>query len=325
MMQMKNVMMASALAAGFGLLALDAPPADAQQYPAQQYPQQEYQGRYARSRDLVALQDDLRLLDDSMRTLSRRNPRYPEFERRTEDVRRDVTALAEEINRHRRDRQDGYDDRRDGYGGAQAEVAALRHNIATLRDDVQEAQMRGRRGDNRAYVIPAGTQIQVMLEQNLSSRSSNIEDRVEASTIHAIGANGRTVIPAGATVLGSVREVRSRHRGQRDGWLRLDFNSMVTEGGPEVPMRSTVVAVSNVRSRRDNDALRNSGLGALLGGVVGGIIDGKQGALIGAAVGAGGGLLASQGNDDVDLREGTLVTLRLDAPMTVSRVVAYRR
>ena len=54
-----------------------------------------------------------------------------------------------------------------------------------------------------------------------------------------------------------------------------------------------------------------------LGG--GAIIDGKKGALIGAAVGAGGGLLASRGTDDVDLPEGTLLTLRLDSAMTYAR------
>lgn len=304
---MRQRMMASALAVGCGLFALEAPAVHAQQYD---------QG-YARSRDLVALQDDLRLLDDSMAALSARHPRYPEFQRRSDAVRRDVTALADEIRRHR-------EDRREGYGAGQAQVTALRHSIGLLRDDVEEAQSQGRGRGNSAYVIPAGTEIQVMLDRDVSSRSSNPEDRVEASTVAAIRVNGRTVIPAGATVYGSVREVRSRHRGQKDGWLKLDFDSLTVDAGQRMPIRSHVVAVSETHSG-SNHTLRNGGLGALLGGVIGGIIDGQKGALIGAAVGAGGGLLASQGGDDVELPEGALVTLRLDEPMTLGRPVAYRR
>lgn len=155
----------------------------------------------------------------------------------------------------------------------------------------------------------------MILTQDLSSRLSNPDDRVEASTINAIRMDGRTIIPAGALVTGTVREVRSRRRGQQDAWLKVDFDSLIPQRGPTVPIRSHVVSISQ---SRDNDAVRNGGLGALLGGVIGGIIDGKKGALIGAVVGAGGGILASH-DDDVDLPEGTLITLRLDGPTMVTR------
>jgi hypothetical protein len=201
-------------------------------------------------------------------------------------------------------------------GDGQVEIAALRMKIATLRDDLEEAQSRRGRGTG-PYVIPAGTTIEVMLNQDLSSRTSNLEDQVEASTVSAVRLNGRTLIPAGATVSGVVREVRSRNRGQQDGWLRLDFDSLTPDRGPRIDMRSHVVSISETPSSGDHSA-RNGGLGALLGGVIGGIIDGKKGLLIGAAVGAGGGLLATKG-DDVDLPEGTLITLRLDRPMSLSR------
>jgi hypothetical protein len=302
----------------FGLLALGALTVQAQydqryeQQSEQRYnPQSEQQSeqRYARPRDLLALQDDLVLLDDSLSAVPQRHPRYQEFQDRADAIRRDVTALADQMRRHR-------EDRREGVGGGQAEVAALRQSIAMLRDDLENAQSRRGGRDEGVFLVPAGTDIQVMLDQDLSSRSSNPEDRVEASTVAAIRLNGRTVIPAGATVSGFVREVRSRHRGQQDGWLRLDFDSLTPEGGPGMDMRSHVVSIAEMRSR--DNTLRNAGLGALLGGVVGGIIDGRRGTLIGAAVGAGGGLLASQG-DDVDLPEGTLITLRLDEPMTLAR------
>ena len=302
----------------FGLLALGALTVRAQdEQPSEQPSEQGYNRQseqpsnqqYARPRDLLALQDDLVLLDNSLSAVPERHPRYQEFQRRADAVRRDVTALAEQMRRHR-------EDRRDGTGGGQAEVAALRQSIAMLRDDVESAQSRRRGGSDGMFLVPAGTDIRVMLDQDLSSRSSNIEDRVEASTVAAIRLNGRTVIPAGASVSGVVREVRSRHRGQQDGWLRLDFGSLTPEGGPTMDMRSHVVSIAEMRP--EDNTLRNTGLGALLGGVVGGIIDGRKGVLIGAALGAGGGFVASQGND-VDLPQGTLITLRLDAPMAFAR------
>jgi len=302
----------------FGLLALGALTARAQdEQPPQQPSEQGYNRQseqpsdqqYARPRDLLALQDDLVLLDNSLSAVPERHPRYQEFQRRADAVRRDVTALADQMRRYR-------EDRRDGTGGGMAEVVALRQSIAMLRDDVENAQSRRRSRGNGMFLVPAGTDIQVMLDQGLSSRSSNLEDRVEASTVTAVRLDGRTVLPAGATVSGVVREVRSRHRGQQDGWLRLDFDSLTPEGGPTVDMRSHVVSIAEMRSG-DNTA-RNAGLGALLGGVIGGIIDGRRGVLIGAALGAGGGFVASQG-DDVDLPQGTLITLRLDAPMAFAR------
>ena len=298
----------------FGLLALGALTVRAQdEQPSEQgYNRQSEQPsdqQYARPRDLLALQDDLVLLDNSLSAVPERHPRYQEFQRRADAVRRDVTALAEQMRRHR-------EDRRDGTGGGQAEVAALRQSIAMLRDDVESAQSRRRGGSDGMFLVPAGTDIRVMLDQDLSSRSSNIEDRVEASTVAAVRLDGRTVLPAGASVSGVVREVRSRHRGQQDGWLRLDFGSLTPEGGPTMDMRSHVVSIAEMRP--EDNTVRNAGLGALLGGVVGGIIDGRKGVLIGAALGAGGGFVASQGND-VDLPQGTLITLRLDAPMAFAR------
>ena len=74
--------------------------------------------------------------------------------------------------------------------------------------------------------------------------------------------------------------------------------------------------ISIAETRSGDHTLRNGGLGAILGAVLGGVVDGKKGAIIGAVVGAGGGVLATKG-EEVELPQGTLITLRLDGPMTV--------
>lgn len=290
-----------------GLLALSPVSARAQE-DSQYRPQSDsgYDPHYAPPRMIVALQDDLRVLDDDLAVLSPRSPRYQEFERRADDLRQDVTDLADRMRQHREGRHDA------PMTGA-TEVGDLRQRIAMLRDDIENAQ--AQRGAP-SFVVPAGTQIELLLDREISSRSSNLEDRVESSTISAIRMNGRTLVPAGATVSGVVREVRSRSRGQKDGWIRLDFDTLTLENGVRMNIRSHVISVSATRSDR-HDA-RNAGLGAILGGVIGSIIHGKEGFVIGAVVGAGGGLLASHG-DDVELPGGSLVTIRLDAPLNFGR------
>jgi hypothetical protein len=285
---------------------------------AQQYDPRPDEGR-ARPRDLVALQDDLNLLDTGLSALPRRHPRFDDFQRRADELRIDVSALAERIGRGRDGSRQGEpvdNMNRDQpfVPASRAEIVELRGRIAVLRDDVENAQRR--RLANADLILPAGTDIEVMLDSGLSSRWSNPEDPVEASTVAALRRNGRTLIPAGARVTGYVRDVRSRGRNQEDGQLRIDFDSLTPEGGPRLELRSHVVAISDTRS--GDRSLRNGGLGALLGGVIGGIVDGKKGAIIGAAVGASGGLIATKG-EELDLPEGTLIVLRLDRPLTLPR------
>jgi hypothetical protein len=268
---------------------------------------------YARPRDLVALQDDLRLLDDSLYMIPLRNPRQKEFERRAAEIRTDVTRLAEQVG--------GQNGAPLNYTVPRSEVVALRQRISVLRDDVDTVQTRRaartstRRG-TAGYVIPQGTEIQVMLEQPLSSETANVEDRVEASTVQAIQVDGRTVVPAGAILTGYVAEVRSNKRLRKDGLLRLEFNTLTPEGGQPMNINSQVISVSE--TRQSDNTLRNGGIGAVLGAVVGGIFEGKKGAVIGAVVGGTGGALATHGQE-VELPQGTLITLRLDGPMHLAR------
>ncbi|MEO8502003.1 MAG: hypothetical protein ABI565_13880 [Vicinamibacteria bacterium] len=267
-----------------------------------------YDEHYAPSRMLVALEDDLRVLDEDLAAVPSRSPRYEEFQQRADDIRRDVTLLGDQMRQHR-------EGRHESPVGGTAEVNLIRQDIASLRDDIESAQVR-RRGPGASFTVPAGTDIELMLDSGLSSKTSSVEDSVDASTVAAIRINGQTVLPAGAMVAGVVREVRSRSRGQKDGWIRLDFDAITLENGTRVSLRSHVVSLSATRSGNHN--LKNGGLGALLGGVIGGLIDGKKGLLIGAAVGAGGGLLATQG-EDVELPGGSLITIRLDAPLNFGR------
>lgn len=153
------------------------------------------------------------------------------------------------------------------------------------------------------------------LDQALSSRTANVEDRVEASTLEPIVIDGVEVVPAGALVSGVVRDVQSADRLQKDGRLALDFRNMDVDNR-RTSIRASTVSVSEERT--GGSSLKKGGIGAVLGGVVGGILDGKKGAIIGAVVGAGGTLAATRG-ENVELPEGTVMRLRLDETVRINR------
>ena len=275
----------------------------------------------ARPRDLVALEDDLYLLYGSLNAFPRTHPQFGDFQRRSAGFRNEVAALADRISRDRR-----YADRRgeERYGAdyrylpaSTSEVTGLRYRIGLLREEIDDAC--GRRFVNSDLVIPAGTTLEVMLDTGVSSRWTSLDERFEASTVAALPEGGRALIPAGATVNGSVREVRSRRRGQGDSFLRLDFDALTPQGGPRMELRSQVVTISKGPSP---ERVRNNALS----GVLGGVFESVKGAMIDVTTVEDGGLLASRGQE-VDLPEGTVIVLRLDRPLAVPRhdLMADRR
>jgi hypothetical protein len=58
--------------------------------------------------------------------------------------------------------------------------------------------------------------------------------------------------------------------------------------------------------------------GAGVGAIIGGILGGFKGALAGILIGGGGTVAATEGND-VDLPPGTVLRVRMDAPLDVGQ------
>jgi hypothetical protein len=58
--------------------------------------------------------------------------------------------------------------------------------------------------------------------------------------------------------------------------------------------------------------------GAGVGAIIGGILGGFKGALAGILIGGGGTVAATEGKD-VDLAPGTVLRVRMDAPLDVAR------
>jgi hypothetical protein len=168
----------------------------------------------------------------------------------------------------------------------------------------------------QAREVPVGTELDIRLQSPLNSGTAKVEDRVEATTVAAVerGTDRRVLIPAGSFVRGFVQTVDPATRTDRSGSLTLSFNQIAIDGR-SYPISATVVQALESGGLRDEAG--RIGVGAGVGAVIGGIIGGVRGAIIGILVGAGGTLAATEGKD-VDIAAGSILRIRLDAPLVVS-------
>jgi hypothetical protein len=168
---------------------------------------------------------------------------------------------------------------------------------------------------NRAErgTLPVGQQIDVRLQDTLSSATAKAEQRFSATTAVNLEQDGVVLVPAGSVVRGVVSSASPAGRVDRSGRMTLAFDQ-VTINGREYPIRATATHAFESGGIREEG--RTIGTAGAVGAIVGGIIGGLQGAIIGAAVGSGGVIAATEGKD-VELPAGTIIRLRLDSPVQI--------
>jgi hypothetical protein len=163
--------------------------------------------------------------------------------------------------------------------------------------------------------IPVGQELDVRLQDTLSSDTAEVEQRFDSTTVVDLRQGSRVLVPAGSMVRGVISGVDQAGRLDRTGRLTLSFDRLSIDGR-EVPMRATATRVFESGGLRDE--AKTAGVGAGVGGIVGGIIGGLEGALLGAVIGAGGAVVATEGKD-VTLPAGTIIRIRMDTPVRVTR------
>jgi len=165
--------------------------------------------------------------------------------------------------------------------------------------------------------VPDGTELQVRLDESLSSNKNHSGDVFHGSLDQPVVLNDQTVIPAHADVTGKVVEAVAANR---------------LTGQPSLSIEITRVSYNDHTYNVTTDAYRRTGTsrgkrnvktgagGAALGAIIGAIAGGGKGAAIGAATGAGAGTAAgaATGSDDVKLDSESVVSFRLQAPVTVT-------
>ena len=201
-----------------------------------------------------------------------------------------------------------------------SEYAGVRDRIDRLRSDargepVRAAAPRPPAAETRISMteIPVGTEFDVRLQSRLNSGTARVEDRFDATTLVPFERNGRVLVPAGSVMRGVVNSVTPASRGiDRKGELTLLFDRFTIEGRT-YSIRATVMQALQGEADTGRVAA-GAGVGAIIGGILGGV----RGALTGILVGGGGTVAATEGNE-VDLAPGTVLRVRLDAPLELGQ------
>jgi len=168
----------------------------------------------------------------------------------------------------------------------------------------------------RPIVIPAGTVLTVRTSQALSSKTSQAGQTFLATLAQPVSAGGRTALPAGATVSGTVVTAKAKGKVKGEGELSLALTSVSTKG--HTYQIQTTVMSSTAKGKGKRTA-KTTGGGAAGGALIGGIAGGGKGAGIGALVGAGAGFVggALTGNKQIEIPAESALSFTLAAPLTL--------
>ena len=166
--------------------------------------------------------------------------------------------------------------------------------------------------------VPPDAVLGLQIERTVSSELARVEDKVDARVTRDVRVSDRIAIPAGSTVRGSVTEVDRGGRMKGKARLAIRFHTIVLADGTQLPLKTEPV-VREGQSPGGESAAKVGGA-AIGGAILGAILGGGKGAAIGGAVGAGAGTAAAMTNDrnPATLTAGTTVTVRMQAPVTVT-------
>lgn len=166
--------------------------------------------------------------------------------------------------------------------------------------------------------VPQDAVLGLQIERTVTSELARTEDKVEARVTRDVRVGDRIAIPAGSTVRGSVTEVDRGGRMKGKSRLAVRFHTIVLADGSELALKTDPVVREGQSPAGETTA--KVGGAAIGGAILGAILGGGKGAATGAAIGAAGGTAAAMSNDrnPATLNAGTTVTVRMQAPVTVT-------
>ena len=172
--------------------------------------------------------------------------------------------------------------------------------------------------------VPAGTVLQVRTVEGLSSETSHENDTWHGTLNADIVVDDQTVIPAGAEVDGRVMEAHAATHYSGGASLILGLEKVSFNGKTYQIATDTWQKKADTRGKNTAEKV---GGGAAVGAILGGIFGGGKGAAIGATAGAGAGAGANTitKGQRIELRPETLVSFRLENPISVMPSAATGR
>jgi hypothetical protein len=193
-------------------------------------------------------------------------------------------------------------------------VTAVDDQIAVEAVPEQAAQPATPPPPPQPIIVPSGTTLTVRLEQALSSKTAQAGQTFLATTAQPVSVEGKSAIPTGSTVSGTVVSAKAKGKIKGAGELSLALTSITVLG--HTYNITTQVLDSSTKGKGKRTA-KTTGGGAAGGALIGGIAGGGKGAAIGAVAGAGVGLVggAATGNQQIEFPAETALSFQLSAPL----------
>ena len=191
------------------------------------------------------------------------------------------------------------------------------NNTTTTTRDNTGAYERGPRGNRtiRGAQIPSGSEVDARLHSPLDSKTAQVEDRVEATTMVDLYQGNDLLVPAGSTLEGYVSSVDRASRTDRKGELTIMFTRLKVNNRTYDVRAYPTQALESEGIKGEAERI---GAGAGIGAIIGGILGGVKGAITGILIGGGGVIAATEGKD-VELAAGTVLRVRFDSAVPLAQ------
>jgi hypothetical protein len=139
------------------------------------------------------------------------------------------------------------------------------------------AELAGKRqaqGSDESVSLAHGSTLYVELDTSLDSKKAKAGDSVSARVTEPLKANGQTVIPKNAKILGHIAQASARSKGDPGSALAIVFDKIVIKKGQEVPLKAVIQAMAAApkftAEAGPDPATINDGSGAARGSPMGG-------------------------------------------------------
>jgi len=167
----------------------------------------------------------------------------------------------------------------------------------------------------REITVPSGTSLALEIDTPVNTKSSAVEDPVEARLTEAVVVDGTEVLPVGSRLRGNVSAVQAAGKVKGVASLTVRFTRL-TVRDENYPISAAFSLTAPTSKKKDAAKV---GIGAAAGAVIGAIAGGGKGAAIGAVVGggAGAGYVLMTPGSEIDVPAGTKAAVTLDRAVEV--------
>ncbi len=166
----------------------------------------------------------------------------------------------------------------------------------------------------------AGTHMKFRLAESLSTKSSLVGDRFQATlTEDVVSPRGEVLVPLGSVAQGVVVQSQESQGSDQPAVLALRMEVLAVRGDSH-PIEATIVEAEGSADTRDSggETAAKIAVGAAAGALLGRIVGGDtEGALVGAGAGAVAGTVfaVTTKGGHAEIGEGSTLTVRLDEPL----------